>query len=72
LQYDAAVEAAEEAVEVFQASRQRVMGDNFQRLDARERLEAVNASLPRISKRMGLKPQDVGTSLLAHLHASVT
>ncbi len=72
LQFDAAVEAAEAHVVRFGKQRDRVMGDYFVEPTAEERAAAVKDSLPRISKRMGLRPEDVGASLLAHLHDAVT
>ena len=72
VQYDAAVEAAEAHVADFGRVRDRVLGDYYKPVSDAERVAMFNDSMPRISKRMGLKPEDVGTALLAHMHASVT
>lgn len=71
-EYDAAVEAAEKHVHEFGIRRDRVLGDYYRELSTEERLAAVADALPRGSKRMGLKPEDVGTALLAHMHDAVT
>ena len=71
-QFDAAVEAAEAHVHAFGRGRDRVLGDYFTELTPQERKVAVADALPRISKRMGLKPEDVGSALLAHMHDSIS
>jgi hypothetical protein len=71
-QYDAAVAEAQSKVAAFNQSRSRVLGDYYKKVSDSERVAAFDAALPRISKRMGLKPEDVGTALLAHMHASVS
>ncbi len=71
-QFDAAVEAAEKHVVEFGEHRDRVLGDYYRELTHEERLAAVNDALPKGSKRMGLKPEDVGSALLAHMHEAVS
>jgi hypothetical protein len=71
-QYEAAKDAAVVHVQRFGEGRERVLGDYFRPVSDAERVQAFNAALPKISKRVGLKPEDVGTALLAHMHDSLS